>query len=368
VELLRVRGDVEVVCEPAVSVIDVACAAMGVDPVARGLHVADALESVEPFRGPGPLLVVQTYSPEVLSVVASRLPPETLVTVLFHLGLDDERLVELRARELSSFHDADHLTSLWIEGLRGAGEALEDLVSFTKRLRAECPWDQEQTHDSLARHLLEESYEALDALTAFARAQDGGTLDDELVAHFEEEPGDLLFQIVFHAELADEEELFNFASLADGLRDKLTYRHPHVFGDVRVSGAEEVASRWEVLKASEKKRSSVTEGVVTQLPALSLYATLLAKSELVGRSPRTLGQAFDAALAALDELRTSASNANDAPRSGTSSAWSRVLVALLEAARVAGVDLEGVLRSSALELLDETRSIEQSTKRSLPED
>jgi hypothetical protein len=123
-----------------------------------------------------------------------------------------------------------------------------------------------------------------------------------------------------------------------------------------------------VLKASEKKRSSVTEGVVTQLPALSLYATLLAKSELVGRSPRTLGQAFDAALAALNELRTSASNANDAPRSGTSSAWSRVLVALLEAARVAGVDLEGVLRSSALELLDETRSIEQSTKRSLPED
>jgi len=119
VELLRARHDVDVVCEPAVSVIDVACAALGVDPLARGLRIVDALDSIEPLRGPGPLLVLQTYSPEVLSVVASRLQPDTLVTVLFHLGLADQRLVELRARELASFHEADHLTSLWIDGIRG---------------------------------------------------------------------------------------------------------------------------------------------------------------------------------------------------------------------------------------------------------
>jgi len=364
VELLRARAEFDVVCEPAVSVIDVACAALGVDPVGRGLRILDALDSTEPFRGPGPLLVLQTYSPEVLSVVAGRLPPETLVTVLYHLGLADQRLVELRARELSNFGDADHLTSIWIDGLRSAGEAMEDLVSFTRRLRTECPWDQEQTHASLTRHLLEESYEALDALEALAHAQESGALDDELVDHVEEELGDLLFQIVFHAELADEEELFNFATIADALRDKLTYRHPHVFGDVRVSGSNEVAARWEDLKASEKGRTSVTEGVATQLPSLALYAKLLAKSELVGRVTRGPEQARAAALEALESIRFAESSASDVASSvDVSPAWSQVLIALLEAARFAGVDLEGVLRTNALTMFDEIRVIEQAAEK-----
>ncbi len=363
VELLRARSDVTVICEPAVSVIDVACAALGVDPVARGLQIVDALDSTEPFRGPGPLLVLQTFSPEVLSVVASRLDPHSLVTVLYHLGLDDQRLEEVRARDLSGFADADHLTSLWIDGIRGAGEAIEDLVSFARRLRAECPWDQEQTHASLTRHLLEESYEALDALEALVRAQDADTLDDAIVSHVEEELGDLLFQVVFHAELADEEELFNFATIADALRDKLTYRHPHVFGDVVVSGASDVATRWEDLKATEKGRRSVTEGIATQLPALSLYAKALAKSDVVGRERRSPHEAHLAALAALDELRVVTAS-SDGPTTGeVSPAWSEALVALLELARITGVDLEGVLRATALRLLDEIRAIEDVTEK-----
>jgi tetrapyrrole methylase family protein/MazG family protein len=363
VQLLRTRADVAVVCEPAVSVIDVACSVLGVDPVAVGLRILDALDSTEPFRGPGPLLVLQTYSPEVLSVVAGRLHPDALVTVLFHLGLGDQRLVELRARELPSFREADHLTSIWIDAIRGPGEAMEDLVSFARRLRAECPWDQEQTHASLTRHLLEESYEALDALEALVTAQEGGTLNDELVNHVEEELGDLLFQVVFHAELADEEELFNFATIADAVRDKLTYRHPHVFGDVRVNSASDVAERWETLKATEKGRSSVTEGIAIQLPALSLYAKLLAKSELVGRVTRSPEQARDAAIAALEELRFTTSNEIEVSSEDIAPAWSLVLVAVLEAARFAGVDLEGVLRASALRLLDEIRTIESSTEK-----
>jgi len=361
VELLRARSDVEVVCEPAVSVIDVACAAIGVDPVARGLRILDALDSTEPLRGPGPLLVLQTYSPEVLSIVAGRLPPDTMVTVLYHLALADQRLVELRARDLARFDDADHLTSLWIDGLRGVGEAMEDLVSFARRLRAECPWDQEQTHASLTRHLLEESYEALDALETLARALDADSLEDALVNHVEEELGDLLFQIVFHAELADEEELFNLATIADALRDKLTYRHPHVFGDVTVSGSSDVAARWEDLKAAEKGRTSVTEGIATQLPALSLYAKLIAKSALVGREPRSGPQALAAAFAALDDLGPVVAHSRESVSDEVAPAWSQALVALLEVAHVVGVDLEGVLRASALRLLDEIQVIERAT-------
>ena len=132
-----------------------------------------------------------------------------------------------------------------MDGLRDAGEAMNDLVDFMKRLRAECPWDQEQTHASLARHLLEEAYETIDALEAFERASALGEVSDDVIDHVEEELGDLLFQIVFHAELGDEDGNFNFATIADGVRDKLVGRHPHVFGDVTVSGADEVASRWE---------------------------------------------------------------------------------------------------------------------------
>ena len=136
VELLLASSEVITVLEPAVSVIDVACAALGRDPMASGLRIVDALANVEALRGPGPLLVLQTYSPEVLASVADRLAPTTVVTVLHHLGLEDERSSHCAARALVSFARVDHLTSLWIDGLRTAGEAMDDLVAFMRRLRA----------------------------------------------------------------------------------------------------------------------------------------------------------------------------------------------------------------------------------------
>jgi tetrapyrrole methylase family protein/MazG family protein len=147
VELLRERSDVSVLTEPAVSVIDVACAALGRDPMSAGLRIADALDSVENLRGgPGPILLLQTYSPEILATVAQRLPGSLEVTVLHHLGLEDEAIVTSRADELTNFAQADHLTSLWIGEFRDAGAAMSDLLDMMRRLRAECPWDQEQTH------------------------------------------------------------------------------------------------------------------------------------------------------------------------------------------------------------------------------
>jgi tetrapyrrole methylase family protein / MazG family protein len=132
VELLVASRAVTTILEPAVSVIDVACAALARDPMASGLRVVDALANVEPLRGPGPLLVLQTYSSAILDSVADRLPASTVVTVLHHVGLSDEVIVELSAAELVSFGDVDHLTSLWIEGLRTAGEAMDDLVTFMR--------------------------------------------------------------------------------------------------------------------------------------------------------------------------------------------------------------------------------------------
>ena len=144
-----------------------------------------------------------------------------------------------------------------------------------RRLRAECPWDREQTHQSLTRHLLEESYEVLDAIDLL------GADEDEGYVALEEELGDLLFQVVFHATLGAEEGRFTLADVARGIHDKLVLRHPHVFAEVEVDGADEVVTNWEAIKKAEKGRESVFDGIPTGLPAL-LYAL---KVQQEGRRP-----------------------------------------------------------------------------------
>ena len=362
VELLRERPEVTTITEPAVSVIDVACAVLGRDPMSTGLRVVDALGSAEDFRGPGPLLILQTYAPEVLASVADRLPPTSAVVVLHHLGLDDEEIITLRASALASFARADHLTSLWVEGFRDAGEAMGDLIDFMKRLRAECPWDQEQTHASLTRHLLEEAYETLDALETFVRVEADGLDDERAILHVEEELGDLLFQIVFHAELGDEEGIFNFATIADSVRDKLIGRHPHVFGDVTVTDSNDVATRWEALKQMEKGRESVTDGIAWQLPALTLYTKLLRKAVLVDVGVESGEASREQAVRALNALELDSVSVRDAQSSSkVDNAWGDALSSLVAAAQFAGVDLEGVLRERAAKLRDAIQEAERSS-------
>jgi tetrapyrrole methylase family protein / MazG family protein len=363
VELLRERPEVQTICEPAVSVIDVACAALGRDPMTEGLRVIDALSSSEPLRGPGPLLVLQTYSPEVLATLADRLPATCDVQVLHHLGLEDEVITTLKARDLVTFDRADHLTSLWIDELRTAGDATDDLVDLMRRLRRDCPWDQEQDHASLRRHLLEEAYEAIDALGELMRADASGEALEEASAHVQEELGDLWFQIIFHAELGDEEDLFTLTSIADAVREKLIGRHPHVFGDVQVSGSNEVASRWETLKQEEKGRESITDGIAWQLPALTLYTKLLRKASHVDVHTMDAATARTAAIEALQTLVLRAEVAKDSDASSlVDEAWGDALSALVTCAQFCGVDLEDVLRTRAQKLRDDIRASEQPTE------
>ena len=156
-----------------------------------------------------------------------------------------------------------------------AGQSLLDAVAIMHRLRSPggCPWDAAQTHRSLARYLLEETYETLDAIAA----------EDPLALR--EELGDLLFQVLFHARLGEELEpplRFSIDDVAADAVAKLIRRHPHVFADTTVTGAEEVASNWDEIKKREKQRSSVTEGIALAQPALALSAKLLERSRRAG--------------------------------------------------------------------------------------
>src|SRR5205823_8175444 len=166
-------------------------------------------------------------------------------------------------------------TTLDVELIPGSwdlpGARLLDVVATMDRLRSPggCPWDSDQTHDSLAPYLLEEAYEAFQAIE-----------DDDAQA-LREELGDVLLQVAFHARLAEEHEpdrRWSIDDVAAGLVDKLIRRHPHVFGDRSVSGAEEVVANWEVIKAEEKGRTSVVEGVPLAMAALTLAATLQRKA------------------------------------------------------------------------------------------
>lgn len=342
VERLLARDDIDVEILPAVSTIDVACTALRIDPMSVSLQVVDALERDEPLRSSGALLVLQTYSPEVMASVADRLHPTTSVCVVFHAGLPEQELRWMTAHDLGRVHDADHLTSLYVPDVRDVGAAVVDLVSLMTILRDKCAWDQEQTHASLARHLLEESYEVIDALERYSIALAGDGDIDATAHHVEEELGDLLFQIVFHAHLGGEQETFSLASIAEAVHHKLVDRHPHVFGDVTVTSAEDAEARWERLKKQEKQRESVTDGIAWELPGLVLHAKLLRKAASVGVVTPEGSAALQRARSVLGTMAP-----DDAE------AWREVLLSLSVVAKSGGVDLEGVARSLALSLRDE---------------
>ena len=154
-----------------------------------------------------------------------------------------------------------------------SGDGLSELVAVMDRLRSPggCPWDARQTHRSLAEYLLEEAYETVEAIESGDRAD------------LREELGDLLLQVVFHARIAQEdvEDPWDIDDVARGIVAKLVRRHPHVFGDDSdaVTTADDVESRWHALKAQEKGRASVTEGIPEALPALLRASKVLARSE-----------------------------------------------------------------------------------------
>ena len=152
-----------------------------------------------------------------------------------------------------------------------SAEALQRAVEVMDRLRSPggCPWDAAQTHQSLAKYLIEETYETLEAI----ETGDMALLREEL--------GDLLLQVLFHARLAEElaaGQRFSIDDVAGDLVDKLVHRHPHVFADVTVSGVDELNENWERLKMAEKGRTSIVEGVPMGQPALALAAKLVSRA------------------------------------------------------------------------------------------
>ncbi len=212
---------------------------------------------------------------------------------------------------------------------RAGGQRLLDLLRVMHRLRAPggCPWDREQTHQSLARHLLEEAHEALEAIDS----GDSDRVRDEL--------GDLLLQVVFHAEMAGEEGTFDVDDVAEGILEKLIRRHPHVFGTVEVDSASEVLVNWERIKSEEKGEHPVDEEIPASLPALARAAKVQRRAAGFGFDWRTDTAAFDKVREELGELEEAAPDRIEEELGD-------VLFAVAALARRMNVDPETALRKA----------------------
>ena len=285
VAMLRARGrepgrPVEVLRAP--SFLDEVFAALETDPTERGFTVLDGRDLPDPLVLHLPTVVFQVDTEMVLDDVLGRfrrtLPAETPITVLSDLATPDATVATYPIGDVPA-DVAGLRTSLFLDP---PGTGLVGAIKAMRRLRVECPWDRRQTHESLTPFAVEETFELLDAI---GRLPPGSPdVDPDYVAYtdVEEELGDLLLQVIFHSNLASEVGAFDVEDVAETLLRKLVHRHPHVFGDVQVEDADEVVANWQAIKAADKPRASLMDGVPGSLPGLERAIKLQRRAARVG--------------------------------------------------------------------------------------
>jgi tetrapyrrole methylase family protein/MazG family protein len=333
VELLLADGRVPVEVLPAVSFADLAWSRVG-----TGARLVDAYRFAEEAAGDrGPFVVYHCHSRLLLSDVKLAVDDGPDVLVLQRLGLPDEAVFEVPWADLDRAFEPDHLTSVYVPALESPVAA--ELVRFAelvRTLRERCPWDREQTHRTLTRHLLEETYEVLEAI----EGDDPGHLCEEL--------GDLLFQVFFHAALGAEAGHFDLADVARGVHDKLVRRHPHVFGSASADTAGQVMKNWEQIKQEEKGRASLMDGIPGDLPSLLHAHKVQRKAASVGFDWPEIGPVYEKVLEELDEVRADPSDDEVGD----------LLFAVVNLARHLGVDPEAALRGATAKFRDRFRAVE----------
>lgn len=269
---------------PGVSFIEPTLAAAGVDGI-DGVQIHDALVigamHHPPLNPDAPALISQVYSRQVASdlklTLMNQYPDDFAVKLVHGAGSPDERVEDLALYEIDRSPYINHLTSLWLPAL-GQMSSFERFQEIIAHLRAPegCPWDKEQTHESLRRFLLEEAAEVLEAIDR----GDSRALADEL--------GDVLLQVVLHTQIATDEGEFKMTDVLRAINSKMIRRHPHVWGDVQAQHPDQVLRNWDAIKADEKSAQgkaepeSVLSGVPATLPPLQQSYKLQHKAAKVG--------------------------------------------------------------------------------------
>jgi len=340
---------------PGMSFLDLAYIAVGVDPITDGLQVLDARDLPDPLPLHVPTFITQvdsTFRAADVSLALMRtVDPESPVTVLADLGSNGESVEVISVSELMRI-DGGSRTTVFVPA---TSSGLFGLIAINKVLRSECPWDKKQTHHTLLTHLIEEAYETADAIAALPLDSPGGDVDFGAYAEVEEELGDLLLQVVFHATLASEAGVFNVDEVAEGIRRKLVGRHPHVFADVAVADADEVLANWEELKNDEKQRESLMDDVPVGMPGVARAVKVQNRARSVGFDWSNAEQVISVLRSEIDELVDAGPD-----REAAAAELGDILFSAINVSRHLDVDPEVALRGSVDRFMDRFRSMERS--------
>jgi tetrapyrrole methylase family protein/MazG family protein len=300
VRILAEKARIEII--PAPSFVDAVLSALA-KPFSGSLQIWNAHEAEKLLFDPrAAQLIYQVDSPQAASEAKLRLmkryPFDYPVHVVSRAGCDDEAIAQIPLEDIDR-RQYDPLTSIYLEGMPlERSDGFYGLVEIVDRLLGPggCPWDREQTHESLKKHLVEETYEVIEAI-------DSG--DSEKLC---EELGDLLLQSVMHAQMSAIEGVFDIEDVVAGISNKLVRRHPHVFGDVSVEDSQEVLRNWDAIKQKESAEpKSILEGVPRSLPALQRAAEVSKRVVRVGFEWGSLDDVFSKMDEERAELRSAIS-------------------------------------------------------------
>ncbi|NFG22426.1 nucleoside triphosphate pyrophosphohydrolase [Clostridium botulinum] len=287
---------------PAVSFIDAMMESLAIDPI-EGLKVIDAFDINNQILDKRiGTIITQVYNPLIASEVKLRLlqqyDDETEIIYVRAAGIiGEESIRKIPLYELDMQEDIDYLTSVYIPKDLNNKKDFYDLLETVEVLRGEngCPWDKEQTHKSIKNSLIEESYEVVDAIN--------NEDDDSLI----EELGDVLFQVVFHSSIGQEDGYFNINDVVKAICDKMIYRHPHVFKNLKdANSSKDVLEKWDELKKSEKGYETLTEemnGIAKSLPSLLRAYKVQKKAKRVGFDWDDVNFAFEKVNEELKEVK-----------------------------------------------------------------
>ena len=303
---------------------------------------------VPPYPPDMPVLFTNVSSQALVlqlkKVLLTTYPAEHVVHIV-----EREKTKELKLSELASVGEN---VNIYVPAL-GEGVSFESFAEIVAHLRAPedgCPWDKEQTHESLRKHLLEESYEAISAI-------DSGDF-----ASMREEFGDMLLQVVLQSQIANDEEQFNVNQVVQGIYSKIVRRHPHVFGDVKLDGVDGVLANWEKLKEKERKDAGQNEkglldGVPMALPALSQAQEYQDRAARVGFDWPEIEGVLDKIKEEIEEIKTAETDFELASEVGD------LFFAIVNLARWKKVDAESALRGTNIKFKKRFAYVEQGAKK-----
>lgn len=295
------KKNIKVEILPAVSFIDAMMESLKIDAI-EGLKIIDAFDiKNQIFDKRIATIITQVYNKFICSDVKLALleyyKDDTEVYFVRAAGVkDQESIRKVLLYEIDRQDDIDHLTSLFIPRDINNTKDFYDLLEIMDTLRGEdgCPWDLEQSHESLKKYLIEECYEVLEAIDL----QDENMIIEEL--------GDVLLQVVFHARIGKEQGYFNITDIIKGICNKMIDRHPHIFGDVKVKSSEDVLVNWEEIKKKEKgfeNHTQILKHVPRNLPALMRAEKVQKKAAKVGFDFESLEDNFAKVLEELNEIK-----------------------------------------------------------------